>query len=351
MNDAKPPRIVHLPGGIRAVDDLSPKIKLYHSPSKILGEYPRPNYAKLYGTLNGLGLFPVGVEFVRPEAMQGLSPPDWECSSPRGGFLVRQERRAWSDIRHAARADARPEVVNAAAHCLTYLDLLSLRLWQLSTAYNQMLVSAYRPGDDERLLVSTGYMRHIDAAVHAFVADAGSFRDLLAEMSWRFILGGQERVTTLGSFIKKAKSNADPLAVEIIAAASHNCWLRQLSSLRDEIVHVAPMGRQQNFHSCKVRSKALSPTVTVQLLHYPILQANGTIWSDDGDVDFEDEEAVKAAIGQYNDFVEDSQDGLIYCWQTLDRLVDLLSRIRGRSGFRGEMLKITDDDIINFKPR
>lgn len=351
MNDGKPPRIVHLPGGLRAVDDLSPKIKFYHSPKTMLGEYPRPDYANLYATLKSMEMFPVGVEFVRPEAMGGLAPPDWECASPRGGFLALKERRAWDNIRHAARKDKRSDVASAAAHCRTYLDLLSLRLWQLSNAYNQMLVSAYRPGDEERLLVSTGYMRHIDAAVHAFLADAGSFRDLLGEMTWRFILGGEERVTTLGTFIKKAKTSTDPLARDILAAASDKGWLRQLSSLRDEIVHVAPMGRQQNFHSCKIRSKALSDTVTVHQLHYPILEADGSIRSGDGDVDFADEEAVKIAIRRYNDFVESSQDGLACCWQTHDRLVELLSRIRDRSGFRGEMIKITDDDIIDIKPR
>jgi hypothetical protein len=39
-------------------------------------------------------------------------------------------------------------------------------------------------------------------------------------------------------------------------------------------------------------------------------QRDGTIGSDDGNIDFDDEEAVNAAIGQYTDFVGNSQDGL-----------------------------------------
>lgn len=351
METDKPPRIVHLPGGLRAVDDLSGRIKLYFTANEMRGEYPRPDYSSLYATLRSFGLPPVGVEFLGSEAVRHRTPPDWECASPRSGFLAREERGKWSMIRHAARKDRRQDIVKIAAHCLTYLDLLSLRLWQLSTAYNQMLVSAYDPDAPERLLVSTGYMRHIDAAVHAFLADAGSFRDLLAEMAWRLVLGESQTLTTLGTFIKKAKGHPDPLAVEILTAASGTGWLRQLSSLRDAIVHVAPMGRQQNFHSCKIRSKSLSSTVTVPLLHYPILRSDGTIWDDEDTIDFDNEEAVKASLFRYNDFVESSQDGLTYCWQTQDRLIDLASRIRERSGLRGEMLKITDDDIIEIKRR
>lgn len=350
MDDYKPPRILHLPGGLRAVDDLSGRVKLYFSPKKISCEHPAPEYAKLYSTMRKVDLPPVGVEFRRSEVERGLAPPDWECASPRGGFLGLAERRAWEKIRNAARKDKRPEIARIAAHSLTYLDLLSLRVCQLSTAYNQMLISAYRPDDDERLLISTGYMRHIDAAVHAFLSDAGSFRDLLAEMAWRFVLSGQERVTTLGTFIKKAKFSTDPLAVEMLTAASDKGWLRQLSSLRDEIVHVAPMGRQQNFHSCKIRSKTLAPGVVVPMLHYPILQQDGSIWNDDADfVDFNDEESIINSITRYNNFVERSLDGLSYCWQTHDRLIDLLSQIRSRSGFRSEMLRITDEDIIDVK--
>jgi hypothetical protein len=346
-----PRRILHLPGGLRVVDDLSDKIKLYISPKNFRCEYPRPEYAKLYTVLRNVDVPPIGVEFVRSEAIRGLAPPDWECASPRGGFLALAERRKWEMIRHAARKDRQPEIVRIAAHSLTYLDLLSLRIFQISTAYNQMLVSAYRPDDDERLLISTGYIRHIDAAIHAFLSDAGSFRDLLAEMVWHFVLGEKERVTTLGTFIKRSKLIIDPLAVEIRAASSGKGWLRQLSSLRDEIVHVAPMGRQQNFHSCKIKSKTLSPGVTVPLLHYPILQQDGSIWNDDGDfVDFDDEESVKLSIACYNNFVESSLDGLSYCWHTHDKMIELLSQIRSRSGFRTEMLRITDEDILDVKP-
>lgn len=335
---------------MRAVDDLSQRIGLFFATGKMLGGFQRPAYASLYSQLLRLGLPTIGVEFVRHPEVRRISPPDWQCASPRGGFVALDEGRHWSDVRHGARVDKRPDISRAASFSQTYLELLNLRIFQLSAAYNQTLTGSYRPGESLDHLYSTGFLQYIDAAVHAFLADAGSLRDLVAALVWRFILRRDESVRTLGGFIKKARDSDHPLAKEIIAEAGDGGWLKQLSKLRDEVVHVAPMGGQQDLHSFKIRAKKLSPTVTALMLHYPILAADGTIWTEESDID-DDETSALLAISHYNDFVEASIDGLDYCWRTFDKLVEILGRIREECGFRSERLVITDEDIVDLRPR
>lgn len=335
---------------MRAVDDLSQRIGLFFATGKMLGGFPRPAYASLYSQLLGLGLPTIGVEFIRHPEVRRISHPDWQCASPRGDFAALAEGRHWSDVRHGARVDRRPDILRAASFSQTYLELLNLRIFQLSTAYNQTLAASHRRGESLDHLYSTGFLQYIDAAVHAFLADAGSLRDLIASLVWRFILQRDESVRTLGSFIKKARDSDHPLATEIISEAGEGGWLKQLSKLRDEVVHVAPMGGQQDFHSFKIKAKELSPTVTGLMLHYPILAADGTIWTEDSDID-EDEASALLALRRYNDFVDASIDGLDYCWRTFDKLVEILGRIREECRFRSERLVLTDEDIVDFKPR
>lgn len=85
MASAELPRILHLPGGMRAVDDLSQRIVLFFATGKMLGGFPRPAYASLYSQLLGLGLPTIGVEFVRHPEVRRISPPDWQCASARLG--------------------------------------------------------------------------------------------------------------------------------------------------------------------------------------------------------------------------------------------------------------------------
>jgi len=108
------------------------------------------------------------------------------------------------------------------------------------------------------------------------------------------------------------------------------------------------MGSQQHFHSFKIRAKEIAPTVTLFALHYPILTADGSIWTEE-EVIGTDRVSMIAALLRYNDFVETSMDGLDYCWRTFDSLVELLARIREECGFRSEQLIIGAEDIFEVK--
>lgn len=312
---------------------------------KQFGHFAAPKYAELYQSLISLGLVPIGAEFVYDQSYRGMDAPDWECAAPAGGFQMLAERRIWSDIRTAAFTDGNRLVADIASRSKTYLDLLSIRILQLSNAYNQALRAARDVKPDH--FFGNRFQPYIDAALHAFVADAASFRDLIAETVWRTILGGGPEVTTLSSFLKKAKQNPHPLATSILAEGQAGGWLKILSDLRNEVIHVAPVGRSQSFHFCQAREVPCGEK-KLTLLHYPLLAEDGSIRRGDDDdfVDFSDEAAIRANLEEYRAYCATSIDGLRYAWETTGKLVNLHREARLAASFRAERVTITDADII-----
>ena len=201
--------------------------------------------------LNGLSLAPLGCEFVNEASYQGLQPPDWEITSPKGGFAILAERNDWNNVRSAKIKIGEFETADIAARTSTYLKLLAIRLLQLSQAYNNMLICwAESPTQLTGHLIDNAYMNYVDAAVHGFVADAASFRDLIAESIWRLFLRREPNVTTLTTFIKQAADSSCPLTQSVLDAAREGGWLFNFSKLRNDIIHVAPIGRGSGKRMC-----------------------------------------------------------------------------------------------------
>ncbi|MCP1469492.1 hypothetical protein J3E64_001167 [Sphingobium sp. OAS761] len=343
----QPPRVVHLLGGLRAIDVRAEQIVVQIAPNLPVLAIKTPEYAHLYAVLSRLNLTPIGVEFPHALTMEGRMPPDWQAFFPGMGFRLMDERNAWSNIRHSASRDGEHAIRLVASKCVTYLDLLNIRLLQLSAAYSRTLRAQMFDGKKPPGFFSNGYMREVDAAVHAFLSDAGSFRDLVAEIVWRFVLMEPGQVTTLATFLKKAKGSGLLLVKEMLEAGKDGGWLHSFSELRNNIVHVAPVGRSQTFHYCEVREIAVGADGKVPALHYAVLGKDGCIWQDAGeDTDFNDEAAIKAALEQYRAYFADSIDGLGFAVQTIERMMALLTQVRAATGFKGEMMTITDADII-----
>lgn len=343
----QPPRVVHLLGGLRAIDVRSEQVVVQIAPNLPVLAIKTPEYAHLYAVLSRLSLTPIGVEFPNGLTMEGRMPPDWQAFFPGMGFRLMDERNAWSNIRHSASRDGEHAIRLVASKCVTYLDLLNIRLLQLSAAYSRTLRAQMFDGGKPHGFFSNGYMREIDAAVHAFLSDAGSFRDLVAEIVWRFVLKEPGQVTTLATFLKKAKGSSLPLVRQILEAGKDGSWLHSFSELRNNIVHVAPVGRSQTFHYCELREIAVGADSKVPRLHYAVLGKDGRIWQDSGeDTDFNNEAAIKAALEQYRAYFADSIDGLSFASQTIERMMALLTQVRAATGFKGKMMTITDDDII-----
>ncbi len=344
-----PPRLIHLIGGLRAVDAGVDKVFIQTSGAQRLLEFATPNYAQLYAVLRRFGLPPIGVEFLRGPSLDGLIAPGWQSFFPKHGFRLMDERQAWAEIRHLASRDGNGEVVKIASKCVTYLDLLNIRLRQLSNAYNGCLRESWAGEQKYNRLFSNSYMGEIDAAIHAFVADTASFRDVISEIVWRFVLNEKAPITRFSSFRKNARDHSHELAQELLEAGRDDSWLGRFSMLRNNITHVAPVGRSQTFHFCEVRAVKVGPSASAPSLHYPVLARDGTLWQDNAaDLRFssDNEDAIKSALEGYREYLVESVDGLTYAWELLERIGELLTRVRLATGLRGEMPHITDADII-----
>ncbi|MBP6555729.1 MAG: hypothetical protein KA233_08615 [Novosphingobium sp.] len=309
-----------------------------------VAQFAAPPFPNLYSAISSLGLQPIGVEFVHGGSFTGSDPPDWQCASPSNGFQILAEQRAWQDIRTAAYSDKKAALADFASRAKSYLSLLPIRIFQLSEAYNRMLRLAGSIKAEH--LFDNVWRPHLEAAVHAYLADAASFRDLIAEGVWRFLLGGDTTVTTLGSFLKRAKDSPNTLAQDIISAGKPGGWIKIFTDLRNDVIHVAPVGRSQALHFCQAREVQLG-SGKILTMHYPLLASDGTIYlANEAGLDFEDEGRVRERIDEFRTYCESSIDGLTYAWETTARFVELLSSLRRLAGFRQEGTTITDADII-----
>ena len=343
-----PPRVVHLLGGLRAIDDRSEKICVQVAHDQRRAHFPTPPYAQLYGTLLGLGLRPIGVEFVNSRTYQGLEAPDWECASPTEAFKIRTERHRWSEVRHAGIVDRAFDAIDIASRASTFLGLLPIRILQLSEAYNRALRannSNPRPGNDTHFF-DNSFSCYIEAAIHGFVADAASFRDLIAEAAWKLVLKEPEKVTTLGTFVKKAKEHPHPLAQTIVRAGQQGAWLKNLTDLRNHITHVAPVGGTSEHHFCVPRKMLIGPRIEVVTLHFPLFQGNGSMPQNVNAIDYNDEGAVLNSLERYRIFSATSLDALEYAWNTLSQMIDLLATVRSAAGLRSEQPRLTEKDLV-----
>jgi hypothetical protein len=341
-----PPRVVHLLGGLRAIDDRA-DVSIQLAADQIIARFSAPDYPQLYNQLRSLNLCPIGAEFLNRRSYRGLDAPDWQCAAIEGGFNIRLARNFWAGARHAAQNVGKTDVADLAGRASTYLDLLPIRILELSNAYNRALRSYLcdRPARDNLFFENT-FRPYIDAAIHGFVADAASFRDLIAEAAWKLVLRQATGVTSLKRFRKEAKTYTEPIAQLIIAAAEPGGWLKALSDLRNHITHVAPVGRGSSFQFCQPRALLIGSTIETIVLHYPLLDGTGAVSEHERPSDFNDEAAVRRALERYKAYADTSIDALRYAWETLDKMVDLLEQIGTLSGIRSEIPHLTDADLM-----
>jgi hypothetical protein len=340
-----PARVVHLSGGLRALDLRAGTAVIQIAQDQRFAEF-QTTYAELYDQLRALALKPIGVEFLGRDSQAGKIAPDWQCADPSRGFKIRQERIWWDGARHVATDEQLRDVVDLSARISTYLALLPIRVLQLSDAYNRTLRAYWldNAGEKNRFF-DNSFRPYIDSAIHAFVADAASFRDVLAEAIWKLVLKEASSITKFSKFLRKAKPNAHPLAESIITAGEKGGWLRSLSDLRNHITHVAPVGHAPAYQFCQPRMSRVGQ-LEAPTLHYPILDANGGIREFAEPINPGNDMESRAAWESYEAFCNTSLDALDYCWGALGRLIHLLSAIRSASGLKSKTPMLTKDDLV-----
>lgn len=344
-------RVVHLRGGLRAIDLGNGPVSIEVDPDKVFAEFQRPRYSQLYGMLSHHGMTPVGVD-ISSHRMQadGLMPPDWRVFVAGKGFYISDVEQDWGNVRNVeGQKDA--ALVDLSLRFQTYLRLLLLRIRHLSEAYHQalrakMLSAEAFGGEATPGLFAGAYLTDIEAAIHAFLADASGLRDLIAEALWRLVMKQEDgAVTVLSSFLKKARSHDDPLVAEVVAAGAEGGWLKTLTTLRNAITHVAPLAQSQELHMMDLRQATLGD-IAAPILHFPLLTEAGELRARPTLFAGSPREMMQARLEEYRAFVAGSGDALEYCLQTLDRLAHLAARVRVAAGLQAEMMVFDQSNII-----
>lgn len=341
-----PPRLLHLPGGLRLLDERTDKIVLQLHARKVYATIATPEYSQVYATAAQIGLPTIGVEFPTLDTLRGVAAPDWQAASPSKGFALRAERNAWTQVKTLAHREGREFDADLANRAFTYLGLAAIRLFELSNCYSRALIAFDHESDARQnigLLFGDGFVTSLEAAIHAFAADAASFRDLIVEAAWRLLAFGDQPVRKIERFLGQYASGTHPIGDELWSVAKGG-WLGQLSYLRNEITHAAPIGGR-GMRDCTVRAHQLGDGILPRL-HYPLFGSDGKLFDDALDADFVDDERARATIERYKAWSDSSVDALNYAWRVTDQLVELLARVRIASGIRGEMPSITENDII-----
>jgi hypothetical protein len=339
-------RVVHLLGGLRASDYGEPEVTVGVDGGPAVLKFARPPYQDLYRELQSHGFQPVGIEFFTDEGeLTGQFPIRWETWGVKPGFHLKDVREAWSNIKaQASHVKDQAVVTDISARIRTYLVLLNIRLRHLSAAYHSTL-KAYITTDQP---VKTGlfanmFMDEIEAAIHAFLADAASFRDLLAEACWRLVLKRSDQsVAQYAKFLKRAKGATHPLAVKMTEAGEPGGNIKNLTDLRNGVIHVAPLGRSQEHCFCDLREKLLPGGTRVQVLHFPMTDSNWGLRSPASrTIDYADEEDIRRSLESYRSFVQLSGDALEYAWRTINDLASLSHEIRQAAGLQAPIPRIT----------
>lgn len=343
-----PVRIVHLQGGLRAIDDRSGDIHVQVHSTKRFVRFEAPAYANLYASLKSLGFLVIGAEFI---SNRGFAAPDWSFSPQEGQFKLTHESREWGNMRHTASNENKRGVVDISRRCTALLELLGIRVWQMSSAYNgAYLASASGRELPEGSLFDNTYTPHIEAAIHAFLADAASLRDLICEFVWIHVLQGEGEVRKFKTFRTKAK-NADHALAEEIIVEGENGWIARLSKLRNDVLHFAPIGAHHTFPPCHTRYVQLPSGGHVRYLNYGLIDRTTAAISTTDTLAAMTEARIIAELQAFAASLHESEDALEYAWRVLGKLINLCSKARLASGLLGEMPTITDADIVDFQIR
>ncbi|MBD3811273.1 MAG: hypothetical protein IE917_03500 [Betaproteobacteria bacterium] len=352
-------RIVHLPGGCRAVNNLDPGVKF--EPFAVNGKIATITtraYATLFADLHTLGLKPFGVDFYSTGLeIKRLIPPDWRPFHQWSDttWPCSDEADRWAQIGHAAfsRKDARFwDVSSRVSH---QIRVCSWRLRQVSEAYReQLFAKASREKHSAGTRFEDGFTWLAYLSIQAFLVDASVLRDYLAEFYAQHLcpdpglLVGRP-ITSMGSLKKRVLdkiTSPDTVTNMLQVATSSGGWLRKLGSYRDLVVHSAPLA--------KARGRLVAVLEELSLGEGALPAVRLPIPADPDDVSksrasgshFDDFENQYELFVRANHGDAESSDGLNYCYGVLEDLVGLARQIGIMSPIPPEIPHFDKTNII-----
>jgi hypothetical protein len=147
--------------------------------------------------------------------------------------------------------------------------------------------------------------------------------------------------------MKKAKGEAHSLVVQILRETEDGGWIKNLTELRNEIIHVVPVGDVHEHSYVELRELPHNGGGHLFKLHYPLTTADWRLRRDvPRMVDYSDKDAVKRSFEVYDEFAKTSGDALEYAWRTLANLARLTDDVRQAAGLSAPLPLISAADIV-----
>lgn len=352
-------RIVHLPGGCRAVNGLDPKVEF--EPLAVNGKVATIRaraYTTLFADLHTLGLKPFGVDFYSSDLeAKGLIPPDWRPYHqwPDTAWPCSDEAQRWSHIGHAAFSRKNAGLWDVGSRIAHQVRVCSWRLRQVSEAYREQLF-AKANAEEHRTgtRFEDGFTWLAYLSIQAFLVDACVLRDYLSEFyalhlcpDPELLAGGS--ITSMGSLKKRVlnKITSPDLDTSMLQAiTSVGGWLHKLGSYRDLVVHSAPLAKAQGRLFAVLEELPLGdgalPAIRLPIPADPdAVSKSRASGSHLNGFESQYELFVKANHGD-----AESSDGLTYCYGALEELARLAHQFGKRSPVAPEMPRFDETNII-----
>lgn len=137
-------RILHLRGGIRAINWFGPEVDLQpQTRDGKLAQIQPKSYAGTYEELESLGLLIIGVDFYSHAfEVQGRTPPDWRSHhSPVHGWVCDEAVTKWRHIANAAYKREKGRLWDLASRIAHQLRVCEWRVRQVSESYKDQLLA------------------------------------------------------------------------------------------------------------------------------------------------------------------------------------------------------------------
>lgn len=359
-NNWKAVRIIHLPGGCRAINGLGPNVEF--EPLALNGKtagFSSRSYGATFSELETLNLRIIGTDFYshRLEA-KGITPPDWRAYNrfPTTVWPSEDEARCWSQIGHAAFMKENGHLWDVASRMSHQLRVCSWRLRQISNSYGDQLNARVKTNEFEvGCRFVDGYTWLAYLSIQAFLVDACVLRDYMAEYYALFLcpdkqLLGNSSITSMGGLKKKVLDklkSEDGITKELREATDEGGWLHELGAYRDLVVHSAPLAQAQGRMFAVTDELHLGTTGALPAIRLPIpADPVGIAKARATGEHFED------FTRQFDLFVQASQgetpssDGLIYAHNALGLLSTLARQLGELSPIPPEMPHFDQSNII-----
>lgn len=357
-------RVVHLHGGLRALNDRSPEVRL--SPRKApKGASPvltLSAYGLLFSELSQEGFAVLGCDFLsRTNQLLRREPPQWLMFGGSKAWVIRTEHDAWSGVAHAAAMGRDLALGDLARRIQHHLRVCEWRLWQLSDAYHNLLIAnlAREPLEYGKWQLDEWSWR-IYAGLESFFTDACIVRDRFAEFASQHVFSKSLGTTKVRQWepLRKALAarrsmiQADPLAEQVLKESEGQGWIKELGAYRDLSVHGAPLIRAAGHMYYVVdqvvtRSFGLTPVA-----HCPLPPEPTKLLADLSKGAVPDTwQGAGAAYADSGKSIEAGADGLRFAHSRLVRLAWLSSALISRSPVKPHIPTIRiDTDLSKMGP-